>query len=656
MASHEERLPVQGSGSAGENLAGQGPVGQGPVGQGPAGERIWRRYGGSPGVISTAAMVQLARRADRWGTGRLPLLAAVQGRWMRAGSGPPALPELPYAGPLVLAGRRPLPPGAPDAVARRQVGDQAQSGSLPVVSARPAASTEAWRAPDIPRTGAPGGGSVSRGYVGGLRRQTERGTSGSPWRAQPLGSPVARSPQPAGGGRVSLTGERAVLSTSRALPAAMPVPFAAGGDSEADSARWTPVQRYLNGPAKRVVQSLPATTLPGILQSAGAAGVWAEALAPVGQTGPGRVRVSPIAKSSVPAASPDVTEIGNSLPAVARRVDVSRYPGRPIQRWVQRRIAVPVQAPWVSLARGGGQPSTGRGTAPHSAAQWDKAPSGRDLGAAIVRATPVMPGSDRLLGRTVQRLGNVEGGRGVLAPQFVVARQRPAGSGSDLALPRRSLPVGLQASSRVASETLSFAEGALPVQRAAAQRASPVVVGAGQTGVALSHLESGKDLSRGRYLSRMPLTRVGSRTVERGILRRSDAPGHPEAGRMAIARASFPESRRLGELSAGPGPRAAAHEMPLLRASGSGPVAVGGQGAALASAPVDLVLQSAASDISISLQAETSGSAPSPPEAGPSSSAFAAPETEGPDLERLADEVMAIIEQRLIVQRESIGL
>ena len=59
-------------------------------------ERIWGRYGGSPGVIPAPAT--LARRVSRLSTGRLPLLAAVQRRWAQALSTfPPGPLGLPYA-------------------------------------------------------------------------------------------------------------------------------------------------------------------------------------------------------------------------------------------------------------------------------------------------------------------------------------------------------------------------------------------------------------------------------------------------------------------------------------------------------------------------------------------------------------------------------
>jgi hypothetical protein len=79
---------------------------------------------------------------------------------------------------------------------------------------------------------------------------------------------------------------------------------------------------------------------------------------------------------------------------------------------------------------------------------------------------------------------------------------------------------------------------------------------------------------------------------------------------------------------------------------------------AIGGGSTDLILQRATGS-SASAQAtgpalaaageESPAGTPTEPEPPPSA-------TEGPDLERLADEVMSIIERRLIVQRESLGL
>ena len=47
-------------------------------------QRIWHRYGSAPGVIPMAATLGLARRINRLGRQRLPLLAAMQRRWALA--------------------------------------------------------------------------------------------------------------------------------------------------------------------------------------------------------------------------------------------------------------------------------------------------------------------------------------------------------------------------------------------------------------------------------------------------------------------------------------------------------------------------------------------------------------------------------------------
>src|SRR5687768_9023751 len=55
-------------------------------------QRIWQRYGGSPGVIATAASLALYRHIHSWSTGRLGLLADVYRRWTPATSVLPTRP------------------------------------------------------------------------------------------------------------------------------------------------------------------------------------------------------------------------------------------------------------------------------------------------------------------------------------------------------------------------------------------------------------------------------------------------------------------------------------------------------------------------------------------------------------------------------------
>jgi hypothetical protein len=63
-------------------------------------QRIWNRYGDSPGVIPMGTTLGLAQRISRWSTGRLPMLDEIQRRWEPGG--PSYLQgalALPYAGP-----------------------------------------------------------------------------------------------------------------------------------------------------------------------------------------------------------------------------------------------------------------------------------------------------------------------------------------------------------------------------------------------------------------------------------------------------------------------------------------------------------------------------------------------------------------------------
>jgi hypothetical protein len=139
----------------------------------------------------------------------------------------------------------------------------------------------------------------------------------------------------------------------------------------------------------------------------------------------------------------------------------------------------------------------------------------------------------------------------------------------------------------------------------------------------------------------------------------------------AIQQLSMPLSRTVlsGAGMYGGGPRSrrelgsASPEMPLLRMVQRSAVGAGGQIATPVSAwptfsgpPLDLPLQRAAAGASAGLPArDMPGSMPPGPASEPSSLTTVAASLEGPDLERLAGEVIAIIERRLTIQRESRG-
>lgn len=92
-------------------------------------QRIWGRYGGSPGVIPLAATRGLARRATRLSGGRLPLVADLQRRWAPAespGSPDPLGPA--FAQLPALAGVEGVfhpQPGGPRPVSQRQAASSA---------------------------------------------------------------------------------------------------------------------------------------------------------------------------------------------------------------------------------------------------------------------------------------------------------------------------------------------------------------------------------------------------------------------------------------------------------------------------------------------------------------------------------------------------
>ena len=76
-----------------------------PAGDSELAQNIWGRYGHSPGVIPTAVTLGLARRITRLSTDRIPLLADIQRRWTVADvSFPGGWSALPYARPIAFPG------------------------------------------------------------------------------------------------------------------------------------------------------------------------------------------------------------------------------------------------------------------------------------------------------------------------------------------------------------------------------------------------------------------------------------------------------------------------------------------------------------------------------------------------------------------------
>src|SRR5215510_2540768 len=78
------------------------------VGDSELAQSIWRRFGDSPGLISTAALLALTRRAVV-SFGRLPLLTDVFQRWVPSATAfPSSGSTLPYRRSPALAGEPPL--------------------------------------------------------------------------------------------------------------------------------------------------------------------------------------------------------------------------------------------------------------------------------------------------------------------------------------------------------------------------------------------------------------------------------------------------------------------------------------------------------------------------------------------------------------------
>ncbi len=218
---------------------------------------------------------------------------------------------------------------------------------------------------------------------------------------------------------------------------------------------------------------------------------------------------------------------------------------------------------------------------------------------------------------------------------------------ADFATPQRLAP-----SARIAPESLPVADQPAPIERRTEKVTPPAAAGAGQMFENFSESRAGLTALGAGWTS---VSRATTRVGETIAMRRPTMP---------LSRTALPGAGTYSEaLRSRREPYATLQEMPLLRMAGRGAVGAGVESAmpvsarpAISGPPLDLPLQRAAAETPVGTPATTiSGTVPPPAEEPPAPTA-PRPGLEGPDLERLADEVITIIERRLIVERESLGL
>lgn len=600
-------------------------------------QRIWERYASSPGVISTASALQLSGRIA--GAGRLPLLADVQRRWLSSN-------EIWPRGGSTLLYARPA--------------SYAESLSpTPVVGAQPPMPASAESRLPRARITAPSVSSAGRVV------QRERSPS------------VLTADRPPG--------------EARASPLQVRTPRQAGGDvnatapaaAEIDSLGAAIVQRHRDASVAQVAQIVRRGVVePFPEQAARVRTSDAEGITAAGR---------PLFRqSSRPAHKPRSTEARteSALPAAEGELGaaiVQRYRGTPIKRVARARVAdgglMRLSEPVGSSSGRGAQeqrasadrasaadhpllerPSRPTGESRSPAAQAGSVtPAG---GAPVASPGPLDSSSGH--GGRVQRVATEV--KSAMSAGSEIAQTKPvmpAVGGGDLgaAILQRHLsgPVGHVAQTMLA---LSGAASDHPLVGPSSSRpefeAGPRTIAARPAMRDISASDLGATLLQ-RYLDGP----VG-RAEERRRLTAVPGPtgvawqGVPGLQRLSAGSAqSFPDlAVRQGAASAPlfgqnafeplAGLASGQVEMPLARAAGGGSVppvqlrpAASGTQASVVQRPTAEITAGPGADVlagESTLPGETRSGA------------------EGPDVERLADEVYAIIERRLIIERESRGL
>jgi hypothetical protein len=606
------------------------------------GGRIRRRYFGSPGVLRLGVTMGLTRRISRWSSSRLPLLATIQRRWS--------------------LGRRSLAGGVSALpYVRLPVGGDSQPLS--------AHSTQ-------PMRGEPtlGLGPLDLRTLPGGRVDLQRTAAAQPT----TGTPPQRSM--ASQGRGALEAQAAPVPQAAAMAQAA---------SPANHLGASILRRHLGGPATRAVQRreaaprqvhAPGHPTAGLAEDVHAAVIQRPAVSASTPLLHARARAAVIQRQAASASPPLVRPEARAAPRSAvgahgQTAPVLRQstPGS-AEGVVQR---TPHMAPaegsteaqrpqgttqteasshagsQISSDAGASPPAGGEGRPPGPVQTGPSSPTASgNLGTAILQRHLTGPGA-WIMRRQVSPSGRAPLGRLVSINSFGLGR-------ADAAVPRSSGRAAWRA-----TQSLPTIDRPANIQREIDERFSPHLArvmppstGEGRT------IENTADVR-----SRTGLMLL--RTAWRPSLRATVPSGDTNLMRQpASLVARLPQSggqKMSAPFSSRGEAYLAAPEMPLLRRTEHGARSAEGRRMVPDTRPsigsgttVDLFLQRARAETSIAPPpAGMPGTAPSPPAGEPAASGEAAPgmeHMESIDLERLADQVYTIIERRLIIERESLGL
>jgi hypothetical protein len=454
--------------------------------------------------------------------------------------------------------------------------------------------------------------------------------------------PLDLTPLP--GGRVGL--QRAVSAPPTTGPPAQR--STAGPDRGAPNAQLaSPVsrlgaailRRHLGGPTARaeVIQRRGASESPPLVHAETQA---APSLA-AGVHGPG----APVLRQSMP---------GSAKGVVQRTPQTAQIEGSaealPSVGTTQTGVSSPAGSRVSSGARAS-QPAGGeeRPSGPAPARPPPSTAAG-NLGTAIVQRHLTGPGA-WVIRRQAARSGGTPPGRLISPIDSVVGRAHAA------------TPQISERTVRRAAESLPVADRPVGLQRETDNGFPPALAGVTPPATGEWHPAVENTAASGSRAGLTPLQRAWRPSS------RAEVPSGEINVMRQLASPLF-RLPRAGVETTGVGlsPRGdsymAAPDMPLLRmvergvkSTGDGRAAPDSRTSAGSGTTVDLFLQRAEAGTSVAPPpADVSGTATSPPTGEPFPPGEAMAGAQSMDLERLADQVYAIIERRLIIERESLGL
>jgi hypothetical protein len=670
---------------------------------------ILGRYSASPGVIPMERTLKRGRRISRMSAGRLPLLAALQRRWSMAEPPfPPGLARLPFAQPPVFAGG-PRPAPAHEVGTASEASDS--TSLAPARLGRSATARPGARGGEPTPTlqaATPGGriGRMSAGRLPLLAAIQRRWSTAED--VFPPG-PGPRPPLAHGVQTASEASDPTSLAPDGPEPSVTPRPAARGGEPTPALQAATPggrISRMNTGrlPLLAAIQRRWSTAEdvfpPGLADAVQAApeASGPTSLAPVGLGPSATARSVLVAAAPRPAvrgggqtptiqtATPGGTSTGE-IPAfgggdagAARTAPTARAGGREgVDLTLQRQG----KGPGPASGQEPGASGSPDAASPVSSIQGAPQPGGVHL--------PAGPGPTRAsglgavvlqrylggpAGRAIQRrAGSHPRGHttaaGVSAPSALTARILGA---APHAMPLAAIQtaaagesgddgfssIGRQTLAQQAAPQARRALGPPPVvdQPATAQprmdRVAPMAVpGAHRsTTTATRAFHSGTGPA-GHGAGWMPVSRAATGIGESLIWRQIE----PPLAKFEALPGSEPHG---GAFRWGTSTRAASPNLPLARSMRRGAATAGVEPVAPAGVfgqAVGPSVQRAGDEAPVSLPtAESSGVQPGAEGETPAPTPAPPDSREGPDLERLADEVITIIERRLTIQRESMGL